>query len=48
MICAGTEAGGKDSCQGDYGGPMVWEQTDGTYTIVGVVLDTNVENQIFP
>ncbi|XP_042229941.1 trypsin-like, partial [Homarus americanus] len=23
MICAGTDAGGKDSCQGDSGGPMV-------------------------
>lgn len=22
MICAGAEAGGKDSCQGDSGGPM--------------------------
>lgn len=23
MLCAGTDAGGKDSCQGDSGGPMV-------------------------
>uniref|UniRef100_A0A8C6WP24 Peptidase S1 domain-containing protein n=1 Tax=Neogobius melanostomus TaxID=47308 RepID=A0A8C6WP24_9GOBI len=26
MICAGLEAGGKDSCQGDSGGPMVSKQ----------------------
>jgi len=23
MVCAGTEAGGKDSCQGDSGGPLL-------------------------
>uniref|UniRef100_H3BXE3 Si:ch73-182e20.4 n=1 Tax=Tetraodon nigroviridis TaxID=99883 RepID=H3BXE3_TETNG len=26
MICAGVQAGGKDSCQGDSGGPMVSKQ----------------------
>jgi len=27
MICAGEEAGGKDSCQGDSGGPMIAKDT---------------------
>merc|ERR1712142_1437187 len=43
MICAGVEAGGKDSCQGDSGGPLVSSGSgDGTtagqnYEQIGVV-----------
>ncbi|KAK2570101.1 CUB and peptidase domain-containing protein 1 [Acropora cervicornis] len=36
MICAGLDAGGKDSCQGDSGGPMVCEY-NGKYFLEGVV-----------
>jgi secreted trypsin-like serine protease len=36
MVCAGYDAGGKDSCQGDSGGPFVIN-TSGKYTQVGVV-----------
>jgi trypsin len=35
MICAGLDAGGKDSCQGDSGGPMV-SSDDGEY-LSGIV-----------
>lgn len=35
-ICAGYQAGGKDSCQGDSGGPLVVND-GGTYKQVGVV-----------
>lgn len=37
MICAGYEAGGKDSCQGDSGGPLFVQQTSGDFLLVGVV-----------
>ncbi|WP_413559882.1 serine protease [Bdellovibrio sp. HCB209] len=37
MICAGLEAGGKDSCQGDSGGPMVIKTTDNKVLLAGVV-----------
>ena len=37
MICAGLQAGGKDSCQGDSGGPLFMKQTSGDYLLVGVV-----------
>ncbi|KAM4632439.1 transmembrane protease serine 9-like [Discoglossus pictus] len=36
MICAGNQAGGKDSCQGDSGGPLVCQQ-NGTWFLVGLV-----------
>ena len=36
MICAGLDAGGKDSCQGDSGGPMV-TQENGRHAQIGVV-----------
>ena len=36
MICAGNQAGGKDSCQGDSGGPLVYKQND-EYLQIGVV-----------
>ncbi|KAF5010852.1 hypothetical protein FDECE_3025 [Fusarium decemcellulare] len=34
MVCAGLEAGGKDSCQGDSGGPLI---DASTRTLIGVV-----------
>ncbi|XP_049588520.1 serine protease 33 [Syngnathus scovelli] len=38
MICAGTEAGGRDSCQGDSGGPLVSKTGNtSTYVQLGVV-----------
>ncbi len=37
MICAGLEAGGKDSCQGDSGGPLFTRQASGDFLLVGVV-----------
>ena len=36
MLCAGVDAGGKDSCQGDSGGPLVTD-VSGRYTLIGVV-----------
>ena len=36
IVCAGTEAGGKDACQGDSGGPMVLFSA-GKYTLAGIV-----------
>ncbi len=36
MLCAGFEAGQKDSCQGDSGGPLVYQNDDQWYQI-GVV-----------
>jgi secreted trypsin-like serine protease len=37
MFCAGVSGGGKDSCQGDFGGPSVIQQ-NGQDIPVGVVL----------
>lgn len=37
MICAGFEEGGKDSCYGDSGGPLLVEN-DGNPRLVGLVL----------
>jgi trypsin len=36
MLCAGLEAGGKDSCQGDSGGPLIGYENGQAY-LVGVV-----------
>ena len=36
MLCAGLEAGGKDSCQGDSGGPLVCP-SNGKPVLQGVV-----------
>jgi secreted trypsin-like serine protease len=36
MICAGYQAGGKDSCQGDSGGPLVYK-LNGQWQQMGVV-----------
>ena len=37
MICAGLQAGGKDSCQGDSGGPLFIDRGAGSHLLVGVV-----------
>lgn len=36
-LCAGYDAGAKDSCQGDSGGPLVKKLANGTFVQVGVV-----------
>ena len=35
MVCAGEEAGGKDTCQGDSGGPLVVPMAGGAFRLVG-------------
>jgi secreted trypsin-like serine protease len=37
MLCAGFDAGGKDSCQGDSGGPLVIKDVSGQYRLAGIV-----------
>merc|ERR1711874_637974 len=37
FICAGYREGGKDSCEGDSGGPMSVARSDGRYMLSGVI-----------
>ncbi|GFR31329.1 serine proteinase stubble [Trichonephila clavata] len=37
FICAGYPNGGKDSCEGDSGGPMVLQEDDGRWVLAGVI-----------
>lgn len=37
MLCAGLDAGGKDSCQGDSGGPLVVRNASSQFVLAGIV-----------
>jgi len=37
FICAGFKEGGKDSCEGDSGGPMVVQREDGRFQLSGII-----------
>ena len=36
-LCAGFQAGGKDSCVGDSGGPLACQKDDGSFILSGIV-----------
>ena len=37
FMCAGTEAGGQDSCEGDSGGPLVVKGKNGRWSLAGII-----------
>ena len=37
FICAGINKGGRDSCEGDSGGPLTMVDTDGRSYLVGII-----------
>lgn len=37
MLCAGYREGGKDSCKGDSGGPLISEKSKQTWEQIGIV-----------